>query len=66
MTTVDDEEILETRRVREVAGVFHKSDVLEDTIESLLLAGFDRSDVDIMGEVEAVRRRLGQLYIPPE
>ncbi|MFG1235592.1 hypothetical protein V5F63_00090 [Xanthobacter autotrophicus DSM 597] len=66
MTNPEDEEILEARKVREVAGVFHRKHALEEAIEALLHAGFDRADVDIMGEIEAVRRRLGTFYVPPE
>lgn len=66
MTNSDDEGIVETRRVREVAAVFHGESALENAIEALLRAGFDRADIDIMGALEAVRRRLGTLYIAPE
>jgi hypothetical protein len=62
----EEEDVLDRRVVREVAAVFHREEVLEDAIQALLHAGFDRSDVDIMGDVETVRRRLGALYVPPE
>lgn len=64
MTEEDD--ILDSRVVREVAAVFHREEVLEDAIQALLHAGFDRSAIDIMGDIETVRRRLGALYVPPE
>lgn len=64
MTEEDD--IVDRRVVREVAAVFRREDVLEDAIQALLHAGFDRSDIDIMGDIETVRRRLGALYVPPE
>lgn len=60
------DEVLERIQVREVAAVFHSEDKLEEAIESLLQAGIDRSDIDIMGDVETVRRRLGTLYVPAE
>lgn len=58
------ETILERRKVREVAAVFHSAERLEDAIGALLLAGFDRGDIDIMGDIETVRDRLGALYVP--
>ena len=61
-----DDDVLERRVVREVAAVFHREEILEDAIQALLLAGFDRGDIDIMGDIETVRRRLGALYVPPE
>ena len=62
----EDDDVLERRVVREVAAVFHREEILEDAIQALLLAGFDRGDIDIMGDIETVRRRLGALYVPPE
>jgi hypothetical protein len=52
--------------IREVAAVFHREEVLEDAVQALLHAGFDRSDIDIMGDIETVRLRLGELYVPSE
>ena len=60
------DDVIERRRVREVAAVFHDAGGLESAVEALLEAGFDRSDIDIMGDVETVRQRLGQVYVPPE
>jgi len=40
--------------------------ILEDAVQALLHTGFDRSDIDIMGDIETVRRRLGELYVPSE
>lgn len=57
---------LEKLVAREVAAVFHQKDALEDAIQALLQSGFDRSDIDIMGDIETVRDRLGTLYVPPE
>lgn len=64
MTEEDD--ILDKRVVHEVAAVFRREEVLEDAIQALLHAGFDRGDIDIMGDAETVRRRLGALYVPSE
>lgn len=64
MAEVDD--LLDQRVTREVAAVFYREEILEDAVQALLQAGFDRSDIDIMGDIETVRRRLGLLYVPPE
>ncbi|MBB3545277.1 hypothetical protein [Rhizobium sp. BK399] len=61
-----EEDDLERRIIREVAAVFHREEILEDAVQALLHAGFDRSDIDIMGDIETVRRRLGTLYVPSE
>lgn len=58
--------MLERLVVREVAAVFHREESLEDAIQELLHAGFDRGDIDIMGDFETVRQRLGALYVPSE
>jgi hypothetical protein len=62
----DEDDVLESRVVREVAAVFRREEILEDAIQALLHAGFDRADIDIMGDVETVWQRLGALYVPPE
>ena len=62
----EEDDVLERRVIREVAAVFHREEILEDAIQALLLAGFDRGDIAIMGDIETVRRRLGALYVPPE
>ena len=62
----EEDDVLERRVIREVAAVFHREEILEDAIQALLLAGFDRGDIDIMGDIETIRRRLGALYVPPE
>jgi hypothetical protein len=59
-------EVLDRRRVREVAGVFHSRQHLNDAIQELLMAGFDRADIDVMGELDAVGRRLGFANVAPE
>ena len=61
-----DDDVLESRVIREVAAVFRRRQILEDAIQALLQAGFDRSDIDIMGDIETIRQRLGSLYVPPE
>jgi hypothetical protein len=53
-------------KVREVAGVFRSREPLEAAVEALLLAGFDRADIDLMAGIDAVRQRLGTVYVPAE
>jgi hypothetical protein len=57
---------LERVKVREVAGIFELRDELDSVIDALLLAGFDRSDIDIMASAESVREKLGAIYVPAE
>lgn len=60
--------VLDRARVREVAGIFHSVDPLETAGEDLLLAGFDRSDVDVIAPPDVVSRKLGaaSIAIPAE
>jgi hypothetical protein len=55
---------IERVKVREVAGVFHTREALEAAVMDLLLAGFDRADIDLMAGVDAVEKRLGAIYAP--
>jgi hypothetical protein len=55
--------VIEQVKAREVAGVFHAREDLDRAIEALLLAGFDRADVDLMASVDSVRERLGTIYV---
>jgi hypothetical protein len=56
---------LERSRVREVTGVFQSREALVDAADELLLAGFDRADIDVVGSIDEIRRRLG-VYVAPE
>ena len=47
------EAVIERERVREVAGVFHSRQALNDAAQALLLAGFDRADIDVMAGLDA-------------
>jgi hypothetical protein len=58
--------VIERARVREVAGVFRSPDALDAAVAGLLLSGFDRTDVDLMGKLEVLRRRLGIDHVPVE
>lgn len=53
------DDALERTRSREVAGVLRSRDALDDTVADLLLAGFDRADIDVSGTIEELREKLG-------
>ncbi len=57
---------LDRVKVREVAGVFRSHAALEAAVKALLLEGFDRADIDLMASVDAVREKLGDIYVAPE
>jgi hypothetical protein len=58
--------VIERVRVREAAGIFHTRDALDAAVDALLLAGFDRSQIDLMTSVETVRDKLGDVYVAPK
>jgi hypothetical protein len=60
------DEILEQTVVREVAGVVRTAETLDNVVEALETAGFDRADIDVMADVEAIRKRFGTMFIPVE
>jgi hypothetical protein len=65
--TLDQElesDVLDARRVREVAGAFRTMQNLDAALDDLLKGGFDRADIDLLGPAEALRRRFGD-KIPP-
>ncbi len=66
---VDDlpaDDVLERARVHEVTGIFRTRKALDAAVADLLLAGFDRADIDLMASDEAVRKKLGNVYIATE
>jgi hypothetical protein len=60
-----EETVVESLVVREVVGVFKTRQALERAIDWLLTAGFDRGDIDILGPIDEVYRRLGTM-VPAE
>ena len=60
------DDAIERTRVREVATVFHSHEALEATVRELLVAGFDRADMDRLADLDEVRKRLGPAYIAHE
>ena len=57
------ETVIDRVKVREVAGVFRSRDALEAAIGALLRAGFNGADVSVMAGLDAVRERLGSIYL---
>jgi len=58
-------DVLERKTVREVGGVFHSRQAIEDAIEDLLLNGFDRADIDQLASLDEVHKRFN-VYVAPE
>ena len=59
------DDILEQVRSREVTGVFHSRKALIDAADDLLVAGFDRADIDVSAPFDELQRRLNYQSIPP-
>ncbi len=59
-------DVLERIKVREVAGVFHSRQAVEDAVEDLLLNGFDRADIDQLASMDEVRKRFNTFVAPEE
>jgi hypothetical protein len=57
--------ILEQVRSREVTGVFRSRKALIDAADDLLVAGFDRADIDVSASFDELQRRLNYQSIPP-
>ena len=59
------DDILERVRSREVTGVFRSRKALIDAADDLLVAGFDRADIDVSASFDELQRRLNYQSIPP-
>ncbi len=55
--------VIEKVKQREVACVFHSPEALDGAVKALLHQGFDRADIDFMASQDAVREKLGGVYI---
>lgn len=51
-----------TDTVREAVGVFHDAATLEDAVDELMVAGFDRAEISLLASEKAVIDKLGHLY----
>ena len=59
-----DSDIHERMKVREVTGVFPSGAAALPAVDDLLLPGFDRADIDMTGEGEPLRNRIGGIPVP--
>jgi hypothetical protein len=59
------DDILEQVSSREVTGVFRSRKTLIDAADDLLVAGFDRADIDVSGPFDELQRRSNYQSIPP-
>jgi hypothetical protein len=59
------DDILEQVSSREVTGVFRSRKALIDAADDLLVAGFDRADIDVSASFDELQRRLNYHSIPP-
>jgi hypothetical protein len=58
------DDTLDRIRTREVTGVFHARKALVAAAEELLLAGFDRADIDVSAPADEMQQRLNYASIP--
>jgi hypothetical protein len=59
------DDILDRMRTREVTGVFHSRKALLTAAQELLVAGFDRADIDVSASLDELQKRLNYASIPP-
>jgi hypothetical protein len=57
-------DVLERVTVREVTGVFGSRAAAAPAVDELLLAGFDRADIDAVADGERLRKRIGDTPVP--
>ena len=55
-----------TQPVREVVGLFHDHDRMQNAINELEVSGFDRREISVLGSEEAVQKRYGAKHVAPE
>lgn len=56
------QDVLERTKVREAVAVFQSADSLESAANELLMAGFDRADLDVMTTVDVAKEKLAGHY----
>jgi hypothetical protein len=61
---MDEPTVLEWVKVREVTGVFASRDKANPAVDDLLLAGFDRADIDTVAEDDRLRKQIGEIPVP--
>jgi hypothetical protein len=55
--------VLEKAKAREVVGILLSRKSLRESVDALLLAGFDRADLDVMGSVAQLRKAVSDASI---
>ena len=58
--------VLEAVTVREVVGIFRSRDRLREAIDAMLLAGFDRANLDLVGGIARLRKAFSNPSISPD
>ena len=58
--------IIDRAVVREMAGVVRTATILDNVIDALQRAGFDRADIDVMADAKTIRDRFSQIFVPVE
>lgn len=61
---MDQPSVLEWVKVREVTGIFPSLNKATPAVDDLLLAGFDRAEIDVVAEGDALRQRTGGVSVP--
>jgi hypothetical protein len=56
--------MLDRAKVREVTAVFPSRAIAISAVDDLLLAGFDRADIDVLAEGEHLGKRFGGIAVP--
>ncbi|HYA81163.1 MAG TPA: general stress protein, partial [Methylocystis sp.] len=57
MSATSSEPREQRKEIHEVVGVFDTLDTVQSAIDDLLSDGFDRSEISLLGEDDAVRAR---------
>lgn len=52
----------ESAQVREAVGVFDSAETMQEAIDDLLSAGFDRAELSLLASEDAVEAKLGHRY----
>jgi hypothetical protein len=63
--TAHDSSVVAATWVREVVGTVTTREALDELVTSLMRAGFDRSDIDLLASRDAVAKKLNAIYATP-
>jgi hypothetical protein len=65
MSTKSDQ-VIERTRVREAVAIFSSRGELDAAVDALMLAGFDRADIDIFADLDEAQKARGPDYVATE